>query len=81
MPPGGTAHILSVAILGSMDDWLQIAYCLKGEWKGILRREKKKKKKDDDISPAAHIKIVAAIKLFALNKQLSGNKCLLMQSA
>lgn len=43
-----------------------------------MKREEKKKKKEEDISPAAHIKIVAAIKLFALNKKLSGNKCLLM---
>lgn len=38
--------------------------------------EKKKKESGEDISPATHVRIVAALKLSALNKKVSGNKCI-----
>lgn len=68
----GTDHILSMAIQGTMDDSLWTACCLNEEWKGILR----KKENGEDISPVVHVRIVAALKLSALNKKLSAKKCL-----
>lgn len=41
----------------------------------LPQRDFEKKENGEDISAAAHVRIVSALKLSALNKKLSGNKC------
>lgn len=66
--PGWDRWVLSIAVVGTMDDWLWTACCLKEEGKGILRKKRMGR-------TFLQLLLVSALKLSALNKKLWGKKC------